>query len=166
MPLSSATSFRGFRGSVHHDRARDARGRHTTPGRAIPPSFGSRRPFGGVCLYTRVTLGPEPWPTSRQLARHRRWPEASFMRIFLLWLLLSVSLVAQQPASRAAGPAPTYKNLKVLAAKSDIPFVMVFFNEALGVQCTYCHVQGDPAADDNPKKEMARKMINMVRVID
>jgi hypothetical protein len=64
------------------------------------------------------------------------------MRIFLLWLLASVSLVAQQPAGRAGGPAPTYKNLKVLAANSDVPFIMASFNEALGVQCTYCHVQG------------------------
>ena len=88
------------------------------------------------------------------------------MRIFFVWLLVSVPLVAQQPAGRGAGPAPTYKNLKVLSAKSDIPFIMLFFNEALGVQCTYCHVQGDLAADDNPKKEMARRMINMVRVID
>jgi photosynthetic reaction center cytochrome c subunit len=88
------------------------------------------------------------------------------MRTFLLWLLASVSLVAQQPAARGGGPAPTYKNLKVLAPNSDIPFIMTFFNEALGVQCTYCHVQGDLAADGNPKKEMARKMISMVRVID
>ena len=88
------------------------------------------------------------------------------MRIFLLWLVASVSLVAQQPAGRGAGPAPTYKNLKLLAATSDVPFAMAMFNEALGVQCTYCHVQGDMAADDNPKKEMARTMIRMARIID
>jgi hypothetical protein len=88
------------------------------------------------------------------------------MRIFLVWLLASVSLVAQQPAGRGGGPAPTYKNLKVLAANSDVPFIMASFNEALGVQCTYCHVQGDMAADGNDKKETARKMIGMVRVID
>jgi hypothetical protein len=52
------------------------------------------------------------------------------MRIFLVWLLASVSLVAQQPAGRGGGPAPTYKNLKVLAANSDVPFIMASFNEA------------------------------------
>ena len=87
------------------------------------------------------------------------------MRIFLVWLLASVSLVAQQPAGRGAGPAPTYKNLKVLAATSDVPFIMLSFNEALGVQCTYCHLQGD-FADEGNAKEMARNMIKMVRVID
>ena len=90
------------------------------------------------------------------------------MRTFLLWLLASVSLVAQQPAGRAGGPAPvpTYKNLKLLSPKSDIPFIMQFFNEALGVQCVYCHQEGDFAAEDHPKKDMARKMISMVRMID
>src|SRR5206468_1164354 len=29
-----------------------------------------------------------------------------------------------------------------------------------------CHVQGDFASDENPKKEVARKMISMVRLID
>ena len=88
------------------------------------------------------------------------------MRTLLLWLLASVSLVAQQPAARGAGPAPTFKNLKVLAPNSDVPFIMASFNEALGVQCTYCHTQGDMAADGNPKKDTARKMIGMVRIID
>ena len=46
------------------------------------------------------------------------------MQVFLLWLLASVSLIAQQPAGRGAGPAPTYKNLKALAATSDVPFIM------------------------------------------
>jgi hypothetical protein len=88
------------------------------------------------------------------------------MRIFLVWLLASVSLVAQQPAGRGAGPAPAYKNLKLLAPMSDIPFIMRSFNEALGVQCVHCHVEGDFAAESNPKKETARRMIGMVRVID
>ena len=49
---------------------------------------------------------------------------------------------------------------------SDVPFIMRSFNEALGVQCTYCHLEGDYAAEGNPKKDMARKMISMGRVID
>ena len=88
------------------------------------------------------------------------------MRIVLVWLLVSVPLVAQQPAGRGAGPAPAYKNLKLLAANADVAFAMLSFNEALGVQCTYCHLEGDFAAEGNPKKEMARRMISMVRVID
>jgi len=84
------------------------------------------------------------------------------MYLLISLLLVSVSLWAQQPG----GAAPAPKNLKLLAPASDIRFIMRGFNEALGVQCTYCHVQGDFAADTNPKKEMARKMIEMVRLID
>ena len=88
------------------------------------------------------------------------------MQPLILSLVLSVSLFAQQQGGRGATPLPAAKNLKLLAANTDIPFVMQSFNEALGVQCTYCHVQGDFAADTNPKKETARKMIAMARLID
>jgi len=81
-------------------------------------------------------------------------------------MLVPMSLLAQQPAGRGAVPPPAPKNLKLLAPNSDIPFIMQNFNEALGVQCAYCHAEGDFAADTNPKKEMARKMIAMVRLID
>jgi len=88
------------------------------------------------------------------------------MRLFTFSLLVSVSLYAQGQGGRGATPPPAPKNLKLLDPKTDIRFVMQNFNAALGVECTYCHVQGDMAADTNPKKEMARKMIAMVRLID
>lgn len=78
----------------------------------------------------------------------------------------SVPLFAQQPGARGAASTVPAKNLKVLDQKTDIAFVMQMFNEALGVKCTYCHAEGDFASDGNPKKEMARKMIRMVRLID
>jgi hypothetical protein len=74
-------------------------------------------------------------------------------------------MFGQPPAGRGAAP-PAPKNLKLLAPATDIRFVMQGFAQALGVQCVYCHVQGDFASDTNPKKETARKMIAMVRQID
>jgi len=88
------------------------------------------------------------------------------MHLLVPSLVIAASLLAQQPGGRGPDAAPAAKNLKLLAPKSDISFVMQSFNEALGVQCTYCHVQGDFASDANPKKEMARKMIAMARIID
>jgi len=88
------------------------------------------------------------------------------MQLIIFLLVLPVSLFAQQPGAPGATPQPAAKNLKLLAPNTEIPFVMQSFNEALGVDCTYCHVQGDFAADTNPKKEIARKMIAMVRLID
>ena len=89
--------------------------------------------------------------------------------LIILLLLLPVSTFAQERGGggqRGGAPLPPPKNLKLLDPKTDMRFVMQGFNEALGVQCTHCHVQGDFAADTNPKKEMARKMISMVRLID
>ena len=79
---------------------------------------------------------------------------------------MSGALYGQAAANRPATPPPAAKNLSLLAPDSDIPFVMRSFTQALGVQCVYCHVQGDFASDANPKKEVARKMIAMVRQID
>jgi len=88
------------------------------------------------------------------------------MRVLIFVLLASLSLFGQQPGAAAGKKQPTAKNLKVLAPETDIRFTMTNFAQALGVQCTYCHVQGDFSSDDNPKKDIARKMIAMVRQID
>lgn len=44
--------------------------------------------------------------------------------------------------------------------------VMRAMNAGLGVQCTYCHVEGNFASDDNPKKETARMMLTMAREVN
>ena len=43
---------------------------------------------------------------------------------------------------------------------------MQTFTAALGVQCTNCHVAGNYASDENPKKDVARKMIRMTQTIN
>jgi hypothetical protein len=44
---------------------------------------------------------------------------------------------------------------------------MQSFSEALGVNCSYCHVSAEAAdKDDKPAKEIARKMLTMVREIN
>jgi hypothetical protein len=88
------------------------------------------------------------------------------VRILLCLLsICSVSLFAQQGRGGApAGPPPgPPKNLKILPADVNIQQVMGAFRTALGVQCVYCHVQGDFSSDDNPRKNIAR---NMLRIAD
>lgn len=80
----------------------------------------------------------------------------------LFLVLFSVSLVAQQGAG-GRGPAPAPRNLKLLEANDALLDVMREFNESLGVQCVYCHVQGDFASDAKPQKDTARRMITLVR---
>ena len=82
---------------------------------------------------------------------------------------------AQQPAAPAAqapgqppgggrgGPQPP-KNIQVL---KDVPpdqlmLTMQYIAASLGVQCTYCHVQGQNDLDDKETKKIAREMMQMV----
>ena len=84
---------------------------------------------------------------------------------FLLTLLLVVPLCAQEATPKQGRPAP--KNLKVLKVPpADIRATMQSFRLALGVQCEFCHVKGDFASDENPKKDVARRMIVLAQDVN
>jgi hypothetical protein len=91
------------------------------------------------------------------------------MRLILavVLLLVPVCLSAQE---KAKGPNPfaAPKNLKILTGDTpdQLRTTMRAFAGALGQQCNFCHVQGDFASDDNPKKETARMMLTMARDIN
>ena len=60
------------------------------------------------------------------------------------------------------------RNLKVLPENTDLRKVMRGYEQALGVECNYCHAPADPvthradrASDANPMKDQARAMIQM-----
>lgn len=88
----------------------------------------------------------------------------------LLFLMLASSIgIAQvgRGGGRQGGPPPgPLKNLKILPADVNIQQTMGVFRAALGVQCTYCHVRGDFASDDNPKKNVARNMLRIAADIN
>jgi hypothetical protein len=93
------------------------------------------------------------------------------MRTLLLSLLLFVPLCAQQPPPPGQGgprgPRPEPKNLKILKVSGEqIGPIMRNISASLGVQCDHCHVRGDFASDDNPKKEVARHMMTMTQEIN
>ena len=69
---------------------------------------------------------------------------------------------SSEPAQRGQGPT----NLQILPEGVDIRTVMQGIAGSLGVECTHCHIQGDFASDENPKKNVARNMMRMVRVIN
>jgi hypothetical protein len=85
-------------------------------------------------------------------------------------LLLAVCLSAQEPAApQPAKPKrmPEPKNLQVLkVGPGELIPLMRSYNAALGKQCTFCHVQGDFASDENRHKEQARRMITMTQEIN
>ena len=81
------------------------------------------------------------------------------------------------PAGSAPGAAPAaapktageaFKNVRVL---KDIPAdqlipTMQFISASLGVECSYCHVQGAFEKDDRKPKKAARAMMQMMAAID
>ncbi len=91
----------------------------------------------------------------------------SGMRLLLVLALL-LPLSAFPQGKKEKGPPPNPTNLKVLPAMDGerVRQVMRVWNAALGVECVSCHVQGDFASDDNPKKEVARMMVTMTREVN
>ena len=69
----------------------------------------------------------------------------------------------QPPGGGRGGPQPP-KNLQVL---EDVPadqlqLTMQYIAASLGVNCNYCHVQGQNDLDDKETKKTARQMMKMV----
>jgi len=86
-------------------------------------------------------------------------------------LLLLLPLSGQDKAGTEKTPdkpQPNPTNLKVLkvTTRPEVIQIMHTFTAGLGTQCNYCHVQGNYASDENPKKETARRMIHMVQEIN
>jgi hypothetical protein len=90
------------------------------------------------------------------------------MRFLATVLFLTAMTVSAQDAPKQGGgrgPQAPHKNLKVLKEDQVRP-VMGGMQAALGQRCTFCHVMGDNASDENPKKLVARRMMEMVNDIN
>src|SRR3954467_6045515 len=87
------------------------------------------------------------------------------MRFAATILFLATTIVLAQDTPPAApkkgGGGGPPKNLKVLKPEEVRP-MMFGMRASLGVQCTFCHVQGDNASDDNPHNPVARAMMKMM----
>jgi len=68
--------------------------------------------------------------------------------------------------SRTANEA--FKNIQVLksVASDELIPAMRFISASLGVECSYCHVEGHFERDDKKPKQIARKMMRMMLAID
>jgi hypothetical protein len=89
--------------------------------------------------------------------------------------ILSSILLAASPfavfAQDAAAPKTAeqvYKNIIELKGTpaDQLQPAMQFISAALGVNCTFCHVQGNFAADDKAPKKTARAMMQMTAMIN
>lgn len=95
--------------------------------------------------------------------------EVQMIRSFIIVLLLLLGSTVSSSAQNSP------ENLKVFPAdmsREAITQEMRHFAFALNVRCTHCHVRRengngmDFASDSNPKKEIARSMIQMVQTIN
>ena len=99
-------------------------------------------------------------------------PSRLVIAVLAIGLGGSLSLRAQggQGGPPPAPPKPGqlapdyYKNIKILTKlpADQVRTQMEYFTASLGVQCNFCHVQGQFDSDDNPRKDRARKMMKMV----
>jgi photosynthetic reaction center cytochrome c subunit len=82
---------------------------------------------------------------------------------------LRAEALALEPAEQAPTPtvvdSPTVKVLTGLLAP-EFQEEMNHMVQALGVTCGTCHVRGNFASDDNPKKVTARRMLEMTKAIN
>jgi hypothetical protein len=98
------------------------------------------------------------------------------MRFVAIFIAALLPLLAQEKSApdkqdkqdKAKRPPANPTNLKVLKVTSgpEVGQIMRTFTVGLGVQCVYCHVQGNFASDENPKKDVARHMITMTQQIN
>src|SRR3954471_23578484 len=75
---------------------------------------------------------------------------------------------ANQSSPKGKSAAEAYQNIQVLKeipANQLIP-AMQFITYSLGVECSYCHVEGALEKDDKKPKQIARKMMQMMAAIN
>lgn len=86
------------------------------------------------------------------------------------WFLLQAGVPAKAQAPAEKVPSEkVYKNIQVFRGLPSLELMenMFYMEGALGVGCKNCHVNfKDFEKDDNPHKQTARRMIEMVRVLN
>jgi Photosynthetic reaction centre cytochrome C subunit len=83
----------------------------------------------------------------------------------VVYFTSSVALAQDSPAKPALAESATITVLKGLTVP-EFEQEMQMMVQALGVNCGFCHVRNNFAADTNEKKVIARKMIEMTKLIN
>jgi len=86
-------------------------------------------------------------------------------------LVFALPMLMFPASSEAQPPTPTVvesPNVKVLTGLFAQQFQeeMNFMVQALGVSCNTCHVRGNFASEDNDKKLIARRMLEMTKAMN
>jgi hypothetical protein len=99
--------------------------------------------------------------------------ETRMNRLILVIVMSAAAFFVQPMRAQSAAEQPknaeqVYKNIVALKGTSADQLVpsMQFISASLGVECSFCHVQGKPEADDKGPKKAAREMITMTMSIN
>jgi hypothetical protein len=87
--------------------------------------------------------------------------------VVVVFASLTTAVTAQDPARPQVGmvDVPTVKLLRGFTVP-EFEAEMQLMNQALGVACGHCHVRNNFASEENPRKAVARKMIEMTQAIN
>jgi hypothetical protein len=81
----------------------------------------------------------------------------------------AAATAAAEPTDAAPPVDSPFQNVKVLTdvrTKQEMRAIMKAQSAALGVKCSFCHVQGSPESDEKEEKLVARQMLRMVRELN
>jgi photosynthetic reaction center cytochrome c subunit len=98
----------------------------------------------------------------------RMHDQAVYRAIFAMTVAIGIASSARGQAVEPKTAEQTFKNivqLKGTPADQLMP-AMQFISSSLGVECTFCHVQGKMELDDKPAKKTARNMMAMQAAIN
>jgi len=87
------------------------------------------------------------------------------MRALIIPILILLGSQQSNVPTAQIVDTPSVKILKGLTAP-QFEGEMQQMNVALGVACGFCHVRGNFASDDNPRKPTARRMLEMTQTIN
>src|SRR5438093_1294745 len=91
------------------------------------------------------------------------------MKILVVYSMALVSMAASAAAQLPAAPVivntPGVTVLRGLTVH-EFETEMQLMTQALGLSCGSCHVRGNFANDDNPRKAIARRMLEMTKAIN
>jgi hypothetical protein len=87
------------------------------------------------------------------------------MRALIIPILILLGSQQSNVPTAQIVDTPSVKILKGLTAP-QFEAEMQQMNVALGVACGFCHVRGNFASDDNPRKPTARRMLEMTQTIN
>jgi len=119
-----------------------------------------------VSMIDADTFGGEPRVTCYTCHRGERTPEKLPEKLVVKPPTTPLPTLSEADAAKPAGEV--FKNIQLIkqVPAGKLPQVMNTIAGALGVECSFCHVEGNYASDDKKEKKFARTMMRLTGKID